>query len=206
MENIIIIGYSGHSYVVIDILEQQSYNIIGYLDKSLKSFNPFSLPYMGDESLPESINLLANNKFIVAIGENKVRENIFKKIVNNKLLSINAIHPKSTIGPGVKLGRGVMIMAGTVINGFCEIGDSVIINTGAIIEHECIIGDFSHIAPGAVLAGNVKIGHRTFIGANSVIKEGTIIGNEVIVGAGSVVIADIPDSSKVVGNPAKKIK
>lgn len=205
MESIIIIGYSGHSYVVIDILMQQGYTVIGYLDKSLKFINPFSLPYIGDENLLESINLVSKNKFIVTIGDNRIRENVFGKMVSKKLRSINAIHPKSTIGHAVKLREGIMIMADSVLNAFCEIGDSVIINTGAIIEHECIVGNFSHVASGAVLAGNVEIGHRTFIGANSVVKEGIKIGNDVIVGAGSVVIRDIPDGSKVVGNPAKRI-
>jgi acetyltransferase EpsM len=55
------------------------------------------------------------------------------------------------------------------------------------------------------LAGNVKVGERTFIGSNSVIKQGIHIGKDVIIGAGAVVLNNIPDGTKVVGNPNRFI-
>ena len=55
------------------------------------------------------------------------------------------------------------------------------------------------------MLGDVKIGDGSFIGANSVIKQGLKIGNNVVVGAGAVVIQDIPNNTKVVGNPSRKI-
>ena len=206
MENIIIMGYSGHSYVVIDILKQQGYNIKGYFDRLPTSVNPFDLKYLGDENLDESIQKIRNNKFLVAIGDNNIRRKVFDKMLYNELTSLNAIHPKAIIGHSVTMGTGNMVMAGAVINALCSVGNAVIINSGAIVEHECVIGDYSHIAPGAVLAGKVKVGCSSFIGANSVVKEGVTIGDNVIIGAGSIVIRDIPDGETVVGNPAKKIK
>lgn len=206
MENVIIIGYSGHAYVVIDILKQQGCKIEGYLDRSIKSVNPFDLKYLGDENLDEAIEKIKSFKFFVAIGDNNIRKKIFEKMFYNKMNSLNAIHPKATVSNSVFMGIGNIIMAGTVINSLCSIGNGVIVNSGAIVEHECVIGDFSHIAPGAVLAGNVKVGDCSFVGANSVVKEGINIGNNVIIGAGSVVINNLADGSKVVGNPAKEIK
>jgi acetyltransferase-like isoleucine patch superfamily enzyme len=93
-----------------------------------------------------------------------------------------------------------------VVNAFAKVGVGVILNTGALIEHECVIGDYSHIAPGTVLAGNVSVGSNTFIGANSTVKQGIVIGNNAVIGAGSVVLTDIGDNEMWAGVPAKKIK
>ena len=39
----VVIGYSGHSYVILDILLNNGYKIIGYCEKEPKAKNPYSL-------------------------------------------------------------------------------------------------------------------------------------------------------------------
>lgn len=204
MNKVVLIGYSGHSYVIAEILQLSGYSIAGYCEKSKMVYNPFDLNYLGYET---DINIVQNfvisdYKFFPAIGDNKIRERVTLYLQNLDLEPVNAIHPDSGISFKSSLGEGVMISSWVRINPLSIINDGTIINTGAIIEHECKIGQFSHIAPGAVLAGNVSIGARSFIGANAVIKEGIIIGSDVIVGAGAVVIRNVPDGITVVGNPA----
>lgn len=200
MNKVILIGYSGHAYVVCDILLLSDYIIVGYSDKEEKTVNPFELTYLGKES---SVNFTEEMTAFVAIGNNTIR----KKVVDDLSVElINVIHPTAVIASKVDLSTGILISSNTTINTLAKIGNGAIINTGAIIEHECVIGDFAHIAPGAVLAGNVQVGNRSFIGANSAIKEGVIIGNDVIVGVGSVILNDVPDGVTIVGNPGRIIK
>ena len=45
----IIIGYSGHAYVVCDILLKNGVKIIGYCEGEEKAYNPFKVPYLGPE-------------------------------------------------------------------------------------------------------------------------------------------------------------
>jgi sugar O-acyltransferase (sialic acid O-acetyltransferase NeuD family) len=205
MENVIILGYSGHSYAVIDILRLQGYEVTEYLDKEPQKYDPFSLAYLGSE---EKLCLSGSSKqkFMVAIGNNPIRARVFEIMSQKGFLSVNAIHPKSVIGFNVQMGSGNMILGAALINAMAVIGNSVVINSGAIIEHECKIGNYVHIAPGAVLAGNVKVGDGSFIGANAVIKEGINIGEQAIIGAGSVVLKNVADGETVVGNPAKKLR
>lgn len=206
MKKIALFGYSGHAYVVADILLQLNYSIIGYFDKSEAAYNPFNLKYLGPED-ETNVKELQNEgiSFFVAIGDNIVRSKILKFLVsNNSELGI-AVSPLAIVSPYAEISHGSLISSGACINALSKIGIGVIINTGAIIEHECRIGDFTHIAPGAVLAGNVIVGQNSFIGANSVIKQGIKIGNNVVVGAGAVVLKDIPDNETWVGNPAKKL-
>lgn len=204
MDNVILVGYSGHAFVVADILFQQGCTISGYMEKVTKANNPFNLPYLGDEYNEVSSKILSTNNFVVSIGNNMVRRKVYTYLKSRSFNSFNAIHPKATIASKVSLSEGITIMAGSLINPLAFIGKGVIINTGAIIEHECEIGDFVHIAPGAAIAGNVSIGKNSFIGANATIREGMIIGENVIVGAGSVIVKNIPDNAIIYGNPGRR--
>jgi len=207
MKKIAIIGYSGHAYVVVEILLQMGYEIVGYFEKKEVISNPFNLKYLGNENEVDLNDYSTNNiQFFVAIGDNTIRRVIINDLTFKNIAVANAISQSANVSAYTEIGNGSMISSGVCINALSKIGIGVIINTGAIIEHECRIGDFSHIAPGAVLSGNVSIGKNSFIGANSVIKQGVKIGNNVVVGAGAVVLKDIPDNEIWAGNPAKTLK
>ena len=200
----ILIGYSGHSYVINGILHSLGIKTTGYCDNEEKTSNPLSLKYFGKEVSESGIKALSQDDFFIATGNNAIRRNIFNNLAIRNLLPINAVHASATLDHTVEIAsHGVMIAANVTINAFAKIGTGAICNTYSIIEHECEVGDFAHIGPGAVLCGNVKVGENTFVGAKSVVREGISIGKNVIVGAGSVVVKNIPDNVKVVGNPAR---
>ena len=201
MNNFIaIIGYSGHAYVVCDILLKNKVNIKGYCDRTKKENNPYLLDYLGLE-MEYSFD---DEDVFIAIGDNKIRKNVFDSLAGKASFGA-AYHPTAEIGYKVYLGSMIMLGAYSIINPLANLGNGVIINSGAIVEHECIIGNFVHIAPGAVLAGSVNIGDNSFIGAGAVIKQGINICHDVLIGAGSVVVKDITQPGTYVGIPAKKI-
>lgn len=204
-DKLIIVGYSGHAYVVLDAAKQAGLSVEAYTENEEKNYNPFELEYLGFEGDENFIGWVSQHGFILGIGNNKIRERVTKLILGKKEKLCTVIHPKAQIGLYVDIGDGTFVAAGVMINPLVNIGKAVIINTGAIVEHECQIGNCAHIAPGAVLAGNVKVGNRSFIGANAVIKEGVEIGSDVIIGAGTVVLNNVHSKSKVVGNPGRLI-
>ena len=204
-DSTILIGYSGHAFVVADCILKSDGIIEGYCDNKKKQFNPFDLNYLGRES--ENLSLLKNSKTFIAIGDNTIRQKIFQYLIKEGISNFaNVIHPSVNFGLGCHIGKGILFAPNAVINPISKIGNGVICNTGCIIEHECLIDEFVHIAPGAVLAGNVQVGKRTFIGANSVVKQGVKIGESVVIGAGSVIIKDVPNGAVVVGNPGRVLK
>lgn len=205
MSKVALIGYSGHAYVVYEVLYQAGYEIVGYFEKATIQKNPFKLKYLGYERDHNAIKNVVDTAFFPAIGDNYIRRKITEFLLDANYQIANAISPFSSISNLSTIHAGVLVCRGTCINPFAEIRIGVILNTGVIIEHECVISEFAHISPGAVLAGNVFVGQNSWIGANAVIKQEIRIGNNVIVGAGSVVLNDIPDNEIWVGNPAKKI-
>ena len=204
-KKIILVGYSGHGLVVADTAFENNLDVIGYTEKSINNVNLFKLEYLGNESSPNFELWDLDVDFILGIGDNLLREKIYKHILKNGKKVITLINSSSSISNFAVIGDGVFINRNVTINTFAKIGSNVILNTGCIVEHECEIHDNVHIASGAVLAGNVKVGSGSFIGANSVIKQGIEIGKNVIVGAGTVVLNDISDGNKIVGNPQRFI-
>ena len=205
-KNIVFIGYSGHAFVAADIFLSMGLSVVAYCDNEEKTYNPFSLKYIGNDHELSVLKLLKEYDYFIAVGDNTVRRKIFERLNVVLGVPVNAIHASSVISPSSVIGKGVFIAANSTINPLVKIGNGVICNTSCSIDHECVIEDFAHIAPGTVLCGNVRIGEESYIGANSVIRQGINIGKNVMIGAGAVIVKDVPDNSTVIGNPQKNLK
>ena len=116
------------------------------------------------------------------------------------------IHPTAIVDESVQIGKGSVIMHGSILQAATTIGHHVIINTRVLIDHDCQIADFVHLAPGVVLCGNVRVGENTLIGAGSMVVPNITIGNNCHIAAGSVITQNIPDGATVRGNPGKIIR
>jgi sugar O-acyltransferase (sialic acid O-acetyltransferase NeuD family) len=195
-----IIGASGHSKVLIEILLINKTAISAIWDDNPTIKNFLGYPIAG------SVNLLMtviNPMVIVAIGDNTIRKKVSEKI--NAQFGI-AIHPSSIISQSATVLVGTAVMANVTVNADTIIGRHVILNTGSSIDHDCRIDDFVHISPKVGLAGNVEVGEGTHIGIGACVIQGIKIGKWVTIGAGSVIIRDVPDYAVVVGNPGRIIK
>lgn len=194
-------GASGHAKVIIDILQKQNKLVEGLFDDNQNIKEILSIRCYGKFTT----NVLGENKIIISIGDNKIREKIVTKLPKATNYGV-AIDKSAIISDNVKTGEGTVIMPGVVINIDTLIGKHVIINTSASIDHECVIRDFAHVSPNVTLCGNVHVGKNTHIGAGAIVIPNIIIGRNVTIGAGAVIINDIPDNCTVVGNPGKIIK
>ncbi|MGG7666867.1 acetyltransferase [Dyadobacter sp. BHUBP1] len=194
----LIYGAGGQAKVVASILSARGERVIGVFDDHWQDVE-WSGPCVPATYSPL---LMRNEQLIIAIGNNFTRRQIAGKIVHS---FGTAIHPTATIDRSVRLGEGLVVVHRAVIQVDSCIGDHVIVNTAAIVDHECVVGNFAHVGPGAILCGGVQVSECTLIGAGSVVLPGVKVGKECVVGAGSVVLWDVPDYTKVAGNPAKII-
>lgn len=210
-KNIVLIGASGHSKVIIDIVEREAkYNIIGLID-SFKSSGDDILGYKilgNEESIPDLIKKYKVEAGIIAIGDNWIRKVMHEKIkkIFPTFNYVNAIHPQAIIGKKVTIGHGTVIMPGAIINSDSSIGNFCIVNTNASLGHDGKIKDYSSLAPGVVAGGNVSIGTCTAISLGVKIIQNINIGKHTIIGAGSLVIRDIEDYKMAYGVPATVVR
>ena len=76
----VIIGYSGHAYVVADSYISNGGNINFYADIKETTKNPFNLAYLGFESDLNFKGWDIPLKYILGLGDNNLREKVAKLI------------------------------------------------------------------------------------------------------------------------------
>lgn len=211
MHKLIVIGAGGHARSVIDIvLDNNEYELVGCVDSAYPART--TVENMGDISIIGNDDSLSSLReqgvecFFVAIGDGRLRRKLYNKALEAGLLPINVISKHSRISSRAKLGKGICVMAGAVINVNCIVSDGVIVNTNCSIDHDCSIGEFSHIAPGTAISGTTRIGQCTHIGTNCAVIDGIKIGDNSYIGAGASVVSDIPDNVLAYGVPCRIVK
>ena len=193
-KRIYIYGASGHGLVLADVAKSCGYEDIVFLDDDKsKGFLTFD-------------DIKENRDYHISfgIGNNQIREKLYKKVKENGFFTPILIHPSSIISSSAEIEEGTVIMPNVVVNAKAYIGKCVILNSSCVVEHESIIGDFVHISPKVSIAGDVRIGDFTHIGIGSSVIQCLEIGKNSIIGAGSVVVKNIRDFKKAYGNPCKE--
>ncbi|MEO6133704.1 MAG: acetyltransferase [Ginsengibacter sp.] len=194
-----IYGASGHSKVIVEILEKTGCIIIGLYDDDPQKKALFNY------SVGSQLSSLVSHdvSWIIGIGDNFIR----KKIADLYTLDFGiAIDENANISKRSKVGVGSVIVSGVSINSSVLIGEHSIINTNSSIDHDCNVGDYVHVSPNATLCGGVSIGEGAHIGAGAVIIPGIKIGKWARIGAGAVIIKNVPDYAIAVGNPGRLLK
>ena len=195
---VIVLGSGGHARVLIDALLLNSVKLLGTTDVVPKNMSLLGVSYLGDDDVVERYSpsevCLVNG--VGSISQPYLREKLFKKFKNLGYKFINVIHPFAVIAADVRLGEGVQVMAGAILQSGSVIGDNVIVNTNASVDHDCRIGQHVHLAPGVVVCGNVCVEELGHIGAGAKILQSVRVGAHALVSAGTLVKSDIKDSER----------
>ena len=200
---VVVVGAGGHAKVAIEALRYSGWSVVGCTDFDLRDATIVGVPILGgDELLPE-IRAAGVRFAFAALGNNRVRQAKAEELIALGFEQPNAIGPNAAVSPSARIGIGIAIFGGAIINAEAEIGDFAIVNTNASIDHDCVVGRAAHIAPGSALAGCVTVGDRTFVGAGTTVIPGVTIGRDSMIGAGSVVVRDIAHGASALGVPAR---
>ncbi|WP_217586174.1 acetyltransferase [Lentibacillus saliphilus] len=207
LKPVIILGNGGHAKVITDILRFNNRDIIGFTAPT-EEVNYYDIQYLGGDNAVFQYNH-RDVHLVNGIGSTSSviqRKALFEYFRRNNYVFSSVIHPNSTISSTVKLGEGVQIMAGAIIQPFAQVADNTIINTSVSIDHDTQIGSHCHIAPGVTISGSVSVGDASHVGAGSTIIQNVKVGNSTLIGAGSLVLKNIKSNSKAYGVPAKEVE
>lgn len=205
---VIIIGGGGHAKALTEILKQQNVDIFAIsspkIDKNAVLFDGLE-HLLNDRDIyqfrPKEIRLVNG---IGSIPGNSLRAEIFKKFRKDGYEFLTVKSSSSIVSDYCRIGMGVQIMPGAMINVDAVIGDNTIVNTGALVEHDCILGESNHIAPGAVLCGGSITEANVHVGAGASVIQGVTIGECSVVGAGASVVRNL--DKNMICMPAAIIK
>ena len=214
-EKLIIIGAGGHARSCTDILLQNGeYDIAGCVDRSYSISDPAfmnigdcRIPVIGNDDMLEELFFEKGfRRVFVALGNNKIRKKLYDIVTGIGFSPVNIVSKRAVISPSARLGSGICVMAGAVINVNTVIGNDCIINTNCSLDHDCIVGDHCHIAPGTAVSGTVHIGDTVQLGTGTSVIDGLTIGSGSFIGAGSAVVKNIPENVLAYGVPARIIR
>lgn len=200
----ILFGAGGHAKVIFDLAE-----LIG------EPFDHVVVDKMsGSEFLGQNVEQLGSLedrigedfRFVVGIGDNRIRREKFSDLMNRGGAPFSAVHPTAVISKYAEIDSGAVVFANSVVNAGARVGKNSIVNTSAVVDHDSTIGDHAQICPGVIMSGIVQIKEGAFIGSGTSIANGISIGKWSYVGAGSVVVSDLPDRVLAYGCPARVIR
>lgn len=109
----------------------------------------------------------------------------WQRLVHTKLWLMD-IHPTAWIAPTALIDRtwpkGIHIGAGCIID-----------HHAVVLTHDRTRGFYRH----------TRIGDGTSVGPRAIVMPGVTVGSDCIIEAGSVVTRDVPDGSRILGNPGQ---
>ena len=204
---VVVIGAGGHAKVVVELIRAQGrYDVVGCTDPAPERGDVVGAPILGGDDILPDLYAQGVRHCFVALGDNPLRMKVARRVTSLGFELINAISPNAIVSPTARLGHGVAVMAGAVINAATVVEDLAIINTRSVVDHDCQIGEAAHVAPRAALAGGVRIGPLAFVGAGATIVPGISVGESSIIGAGATVISNLGPNLVAVGVPARPVQ
>jgi UDP-perosamine 4-acetyltransferase len=209
-EPVLLFGCGGHAKSVMDcIMEEGKYTVVAVIGNSDNIGTRFCEMEVRHTDEDIAVFLTHGVRLAFCAVGHTYSLNIRKRIVENAIglgfNFINVIAPSAIISANAKLGSGIFIGKGCVVNADTLIEDMAILNSMCIVEHDCIVGEFAHIAPGAVLCGSSRVGAGAFIGANSTVLQTVCVGQRSLIGAGSIVTRNMEDDIKAYGIPCRRV-
>ena len=205
--SLLIIGSGDHAHVIYnEAKSQKKFKLLGFIDK-----NQTITKTKSKIKIYKSITEIKNKKnlfFIIGVGNNKKRKQIYNSLKNKKYINWATIVSKNAnLSKNINIGIGAFIAKGVQLCNNVEIGMHCIINTSSSIDHDNKFNDFSSTGPGVITGGNVTVGSGSHIGIGTIVKNNIHISNEICIGGNSYVNKNcIKSQSLYFGTPIKFIK
>lgn len=131
---------------------------------------------------------------IVTIGNNKLREKIYREAAVIGYSFPNIIIPSAYISPYATIGAGCVILNNVVIQNNAQVGNGVILNPGVEIHHDSVVGNNVLIYTNSVVRTFAKVGDRAHLGSTLTISNEVLIPDDSIIQDGETVIHYTPET------------
>lgn len=190
MKRLMIVGAGGHGRSVAEaVLAAGKYKLVGFVDDAAPSQQyVWEWPVFGAAADLARYRQHADAA-IVAIGNNRLREQLHQMLCTAGFELATVIHPKAIVSPRAVIGAGSAIMAGAIVGTEAELGAGVIINCAAVVDHHCQVEDFGHLSVNAGMAGGSVLGRSAWMQVGSVLGYGVKVASGFVLGPGMALSA-----------------
>lgn len=206
MTDIIIIGAAGCGREVANWIEdinkvEPTWNILGFLDDNPNALDGFPCNYQIIGTIKDH-EPRENVKYAMGIASPAVKKLIGPAMIEKGAQFASIIHPSVHVYSEYELGVGLVAYPNAKIATGCRIGDFVTLQS-TILGHDAELENYVTVSSSCGITGGTKLHEGCFIGDHACIAVGMEIGAWAYVGIGSVVIREVPENTRVFGNPAR---
>lgn len=206
MTDIIIIGAAGCGREVANWIEdinkiEPTWNILGFLDDNPNALDGFHCKYQIIGTIKDH-EPRENVKYAMGIASPAIKKLIGPAMVEKGAQFATIIHPSVHVYSEYEFGVGLVAYPNAKIATGCKIGDFVTLQS-TILGHDAELEDYVTVSSSCGITGGTKLHEGCFIGDHACIAVGMEIGAWAYVGIGSVVIREVPENTRVFGNPAR---
>lgn len=199
LSKIAVMNATGGGISVVETAIAAGVRVIYILDDNLAlgKREVFGIPIISADNFIELYRDSVEGVF-VHLQKNRKRD-LVRHFERLGMKSPTIVHPKSVVSASAKLGKGVLVKAGAIIDTESIIHEHAIIDNGVVIPHHCVIGKYSHISPGSSMGGHVRIEEDVVVGIGASISPGVVIGRGSIILPGTVIRKNVPEYSIIDG-------
>jgi len=186
-EKLLLIGAGGFGRVVSEHVSQQ-YDCAFLDDGKEKGTVICGVPVIG--AIADLTELYPTfQKLVVTIGNNGLRERIYREAAKIGYDFPNIILPSVYISPYAKIGHGCIFLNHAVIQNGVSVGNGVILNPGVEIHHDSEVKDYALIYTNTVVRSLASVGKRAHIGSTLTISNEVIVPDDAVVENGHTLFA-----------------
>ena len=173
MKRLLIVGAGGHGRSVAEaVLASGIYQMVGFLDDAFPELRQvWDWPVLGTTAALVDCCHHADAA-IVAIGNNRLREALHRRLAIAGFEFATVIHPQAMVSTRAVIGTGTAVMAGAIVGTEAQLGAGVIVNAGAVVDHHCRVEDFGHLGVNAAMAGGSVLGRGAWMQAGCILGYG----------------------------------
>lgn len=182
MERLLLVGSGGFGRVVLEHASSQ-YDC-AFLDDGDASVVD-GVPVIGKTSELEKF-FPEYKLLLVAIGNNALRERLYKEAAAIGYNFPNIIHSSAYISPHATIGTGCVILNNAVVQNNSKIGNGCILNPGVEAHHDSTVGNYCLIYTNSVVRSLTHVGDRVWIGSTATVSTGATVPDDAIIEDGEV--------------------
>ena len=208
MTELIIVSAGGLAREVLASVQVAGGRVRGFLDDdpALAGAVVHGVPVLGRT---DEITAHPDVTVVIAVGRGRIRRPLVARLRNfgvgdDRYATI--IDPSVVVPPSCTVGRGSILLAGTVLTTDVTIGEHVVIMPRVTLTHDDVIEDFATLCAGVSLGGGVHIGSAAYLGMNAGVREGRTVGADAVLGMGAAAVTDLPAGEVWAGVPARLLE
>lgn len=123
---------------------------------------------------------------IVAIGNNKFREQLSNLLMKYGYNIPNIFHSTAYVSRFASFGYGCIVLSNASIQNGSRLGNGVVITANVEVHHDSSINDYALIYSNSTIRTYAKIGKRVKIGSNVSISNNVAIEDDYVIENGEV--------------------